>query len=229
MQHRTKQLNRMVSKELDRLQSLRSDTKKRKREVAHSASTRPQKMVETTHATYDPVPVVNTPSHPQVSTDCLVATNGHLGRSAGAAKVMATNDNEWETADALTRVANVKATNNMPASDDGWAFANPIMPMDEGGWPFAETAAAMTTNESGWAFAETGAAMAANDGGWAFADAAVVMPTKGCEWSFAEIAMANGAGLTRQIETMASITRGSQGSSAPANVVGNSCGLPYDL
>jgi hypothetical protein len=172
MQRRVAQLNRMVNKELDRLQSLPSHTGKRAHGVVDSDSTRAQKKVKTTQI---PVLPANTPLQSHLPIACSIATDDEL-TSPETMKVTATSDTDETFAKAATMrpssnaqlIFSSETTIGIPANDGEWAFTTSTMRRNDSGWAFTETAPAMPANDGGWAFAETAPAMPANDGGWAF-------------------------------------------------------------
>ncbi|KAF8847952.1 hypothetical protein BDZ45DRAFT_681561 [Acephala macrosclerotiorum] len=181
MQQRVAQLNRMVSKELDRLQSPPSHTRKRVHGVVDSSSTRAQKMVKTTQISVLPA---NTSLQSNLSVVRSMATDDELTSPSETMKVTLTNNTDGTFAKAATMrpsnnaelIFSSETTIGMSANDGGWEFAASMMAANDGGWAFAETAPAMPANDGGWAFAETAPVMPANDGGWAFAETAPAMP-----------------------------------------------------
>ena len=174
MQQRVAQLNGMVSKELNRLQSPPIHTRKRAQGVVDSSSTRAQKMVKTRQTSVLPA---NTSLQSNLSVACSMATDNELTSPPEIMKVTATNNTDGTFAKPATmRPSNnaelifpSETTIGMPANDGEWAFAA-MMPASDSGWAFAEMALAMPANDSGWAFAETALAMPANDGGWTFTE-----------------------------------------------------------
>jgi hypothetical protein len=191
MQRRVAQLNIMVSKELDRLQSPPSHTRKRAHGVVDSSSTRAQKMVKTTQTSVLPA---NTSLQSHLSVAGSMATDDELTSPSETMKVTATNNTDGTFAQAATMrpsnnaelIFSSETTIGMPGNDGGWAFAASMMPTNDSGWAFAETVPAMPANDSGWAFAETAPAMPANDGGWAFVEMASAMPANNGGWAFTE-------------------------------------------
>ncbi len=192
MQHRIKQLNRMVNSELDRLQSSQSGTTKQKRGVADTDSAQVRKIARTTRGS---VLQDNTSLEPHLLIDCSTATDDRLGYSDETTKTTTTDNTQLafaETVAGTTNNANFtiprESTTAISASDGCWAFAGPTsaLPGDNSAWAFAETTAALPTDNVAWALAETAAAVSADDGAWAFAETAAAVSADDGVWAFAE-------------------------------------------
>lgn len=119
-----------------------------------SSSTRAQKMVRTTQIS---VLLANTSP---LETMKVTATNNTDRTFARAATMRPSNNAEL--------IFSSETTIGILANDGKWAFAASMMPTNDSGWAFAETALAMPANNCGWAFAETTPAIPANDDRWAF-------------------------------------------------------------
>src|ERR1700730_305010 len=104
---RVAQLNIMVSKELDRLQSPPSHTRKRVQGVMDSSSTRAQKIVRTTQISVLPA---NTSLQSHLSVACSMATNDELASPSETMKVTATNNTDRTFARAATMRPSNSAT-----------------------------------------------------------------------------------------------------------------------
>ncbi|PMD54986.1 uncharacterized protein K444DRAFT_666913 [Hyaloscypha bicolor E] len=128
MQQRVAQLNRMVSKELDRLQSPPSHTRKRVHGVVDSSSTRAQKMVKTTQISVLPA---NTSLQSNMSVVRSMATDDKLTSPSETMKVTPTNTTDGTFAKAATMrpsnnaelIFSSETTIGMSANDGGWEFA----------------------------------------------------------------------------------------------------------
>ncbi|KAK0628682.1 hypothetical protein B0T17DRAFT_614567 [Bombardia bombarda] len=209
LQRRITTLNGAVSKKIDRLESRRDKTRKRRRGAPDSDSNRPRKMAKSTR---DVLPT-NVALRSDLYVDCSGGGNAETMRSLDGREIAASD--QWNLPEAVaimpsdpTNLATpVKITSGEGGDNRAPAFTELDMAVNSGAWTLAETGATASDNRGintgmlgdpefsetvissksgGWAFAETAPAMHANDSGWAFAEA---VNHEG--WAFAETATAH--------------------------------------